>query len=244
MKDTFYFSHDYNARTDVKIKRLLAKTGYRGYGVFWAIIEDLYNNANALPTDYESIAFDLREDSEFVKSIVADFDLFVFEGDIFGSASVERRLSERNEKSEKARQSAIKRWKTKPPQSEPNANALQPLSDGNAIKEIKESKENDIKEIPQPKSSIEYDFAKIKLELKENQYTTKQFVIQQYKLTLDQYLKFVDIFVGEKDNDLHKPLDEVLKHFKNWCRTNHVKLKKDFTTDSPPVAALSKKMIY
>ena len=25
MKDTFYFSHDYNARTDPKIKRLMAR---------------------------------------------------------------------------------------------------------------------------------------------------------------------------------------------------------------------------
>lgn len=97
----------------------------------------------------------------------------------------------------------------------------------------------------EPKSSIEYDFEKIKTELKENQYTTKQFVIQQYKLTLDQYLKFVDIFVGEKDNDLHKPLDEVLKHFKNWVRTNHVKLKKDFETqiNNPNVAQLPKKLL-
>lgn len=100
-------------------------------------------------------------------------------------------------------------------------------------------------EKPQPKSSIEYDFAKIKNELKENQYTTKQFVIQQYKLTEAQYFSFVDTFVGEKDNDLHKPLDEVNKHFKNWCRINHVKLKKDFTeVANPKVAHLSKKMIY
>ena len=40
MKNTFYFSHDYNARNDIKIKKLIAKHGYLGYGIFWAIIED------------------------------------------------------------------------------------------------------------------------------------------------------------------------------------------------------------
>ncbi len=102
-KDTFYFSHDYNTRNDIKIKKLIAKHGFLGYGLFWAIIEDLYNNANVLPTDYECIAFDLRTDAEIVKSIVNDFDLFIIEEETFGSSSVERRLEDRNEKSIKAR---------------------------------------------------------------------------------------------------------------------------------------------
>ena len=70
-----YFSHDYNTRLDKKIKRLISKHGMQGYGVFWAIIEDLYNNANALQLDYESIAFDLRIDENLVKSIILDLQL-------------------------------------------------------------------------------------------------------------------------------------------------------------------------
>ena len=130
MKDTFYFSHDYNARNDIKIKRLIQKHGMAGYGLYWAIIEDLYQNANALPTDYETIAFDLRSDIDSIRSIVNDFDLFVVKDDIFGSLSVERRIEERSAKSEKARKSAYERWNK-------NANALQTHSDPNAIKERK-----------------------------------------------------------------------------------------------------------
>ena len=139
-KDTFYFSHDYNARFDEKIKQLIRKHSMLGYGCYWAIIEDLYNNANALRTDYDGIAFELRITTEQAKSIINDFDLFVFDGDYFGSASVERRLNERNEKSVKARQSAFDRWN----KVKNNANALRTQSDGNAIKESKgnESKEN------------------------------------------------------------------------------------------------------
>ena len=134
MKDTFYFSHDYNTRNDIKIKRLIAKHNYLGYGIFWAIIEDLYNNANALPLDYDCIAFDLRADVDIVKSIINDFDLFVFSDGFFGSNSIQKRLNERNLKSIKARESALNRWN----KSDRNANALQSQCEGNAIKERKE----------------------------------------------------------------------------------------------------------
>jgi hypothetical protein len=141
-KDTFYFSHDYNSRADDKIKGLIRKHGMTGYGVFWAIVEDLYNNANALHTDYEGIAYDLRVDAEMVKSIINDFDLFCFENGSFGSSSIEKRLDERNNKSEKARESAFKRWN----KIKSDAKAMQSHSEGNAIKERKgkEIKENKI----------------------------------------------------------------------------------------------------
>jgi hypothetical protein len=132
-KDTFYFSHDYNARNDEKIKMLIRKHGMIGYGVFWAIVEDLYNNANALRTDYDGIAYDLRLHSDIVKSVVNDFDLFQINGDYFGSSSVQARLDQRNEKSLSARKSASYRWNKK----EDDANALQTLSEGNAKKERK-----------------------------------------------------------------------------------------------------------
>jgi hypothetical protein len=140
-KDTFYFSHDYNARNDEKIKRLIRKHGMQGYGVFWSIVEDLYNNANALRMDYEGIAYDLRSDSDLVASVVNDFDLFIFNGDYFGSNSVQERLEQRNDKSAKARKSASYRWE--------NANAMQTQSDSNAKKERKgkEIKGKEIKEI-------------------------------------------------------------------------------------------------
>ncbi len=142
MKDTYYFSHDYNARNDHKIKKLISRHGYLGYGLFWALIEDLYNNANALQTDCETIAFDLRTSKDTIESILNDFDLFVFEGEAFGSLSVQKRLEERNAKSAKARESAFKRWNS----NRPDANALQTHSECNAIKESKgkKNKENNI----------------------------------------------------------------------------------------------------
>jgi hypothetical protein len=142
-KDTFYFSHDFNARNDIKIKKLIAKHGYLGYGLFWAIVEELYNNTNVLPNDYECIAYDLRTDANVIKSIVNDFDLFEIDNESFGSLSIQRRLNERNEKSKKARESVLKRW-NKPKE---DTNVLQTYNDGNTIKERKgkESKEKESK---------------------------------------------------------------------------------------------------
>ena len=142
-KDTFYFSHDYNSRADEKIKLLIRKHGILGYGIFWAIVEDLYNNANALRMDSDGIAFDLRVDKNIVESILNDFDLFVMKDDFFGSLSVERRLNDRNLKSLKARESANSRWS----KAKEDANALRAQCDGNAIKERKGKEIKEIKEV-------------------------------------------------------------------------------------------------
>lgn len=45
-KETFYFSHDYNARNDDKILELRASYGAEGYGIFWMIIETMAENEN------------------------------------------------------------------------------------------------------------------------------------------------------------------------------------------------------
>lgn len=119
MKETYYFSHDYNSRSDSKIKRLLLKHGMFGYGIWWAIIEDLYSNDNSLLLDYESIAFDLHCELSIIKSIIHDFDLFNINGKSFGSNSVQMRIEIRNEKSAKARESIKARWdKTKKPEKD------------------------------------------------------------------------------------------------------------------------------
>jgi len=160
MKETYYFSHDYNARSDIKIKKLIAKHGYNGYGLYWALIEDLYQNANALPLDYDSIAHDLRSSADIIESIIIDCELFVFNEGNFGSLSVQRRLDERDKKSVKARESALYRWA----KIEKNANALHSQSDSNAIKERK-GKEKKRKEIKEIKENIYKQFAHLKLSI-------------------------------------------------------------------------------
>jgi len=140
-KNTFYFSHDYNCRSNDKIKTMIRKHGMVGYGVYWAIIEDLYNNANALRLDCERIAYELRTHEDIIKSIIYDFDLFAVNSEFFSSNSVESRLKEREEKSANAKKSADYRWGNK----QDDANALHTNCERIAIKERK-GKEIKIKE--------------------------------------------------------------------------------------------------
>lgn len=152
MKDTFYFTHDYNARQDFKIKRLMRKHGALGYGVFWSIIEDLYNNENALPLDYDCMSYDYHASVEVIQSVINDFELFTFSGSEFGSVSVQNRLDVRDKKSKNARDSARKRWSKATDNQSSNANALPTDSEGNANKEREEIKE--IEEIKKEKDLL------------------------------------------------------------------------------------------
>ncbi|MFA6946705.1 MAG: Lin1244/Lin1753 domain-containing protein [Pedobacter sp.] len=205
-KDTYYFSHDYNARNDPKIRKLISKHGMIGYGIFWAIVEDLYQNANALPTDYDLIAFDMRADCEVVKSIVNDFELFVIDGSEFGSSAVERRLIERNGKSEKARQSAFKKWD----KVKNDANALRTHCEPNAIKERK-GKENKVIEgiiIPSWKDDFNVYLEECKKAYREY-YNDEQFIKTQSQLNPNVNIKLsiakgYENFWGKESGWKHK----------------------------------------
>ena len=107
-----YFSHDYDAREDKKVIKLLAFGSWSFYGMYWAIVEMLYKNDGYLENDYESIAYALRTNDETISIIVNNFELFIVDGNLFYSESVLNRLKLRADKSSKARDSANKRWGT------------------------------------------------------------------------------------------------------------------------------------
>jgi len=130
MKETFYFSHDYTTRADEKIKQLLYHTGMEGYGVYWSIIEDLYQNNNSLRCDYDRLSYDYRCSSDLVEKVIKSFELFSIDDFTFSSISIQKRLELREAKSLKAKQSAEKRWGS-------NAKASKSHKGRNAIKESK-----------------------------------------------------------------------------------------------------------
>lgn len=129
MKDTFYFQHDYNARNDPKLQDVLIEYGVAGIGVFWCVIEQIYEQGGKLPFKAcKSIAFALHVDCKVVESVVNDFDLFQNDGTFFWSSSVLARLNRRKEISERRKKAAETRWKSKETQQEQcnsNANAQQ-----------------------------------------------------------------------------------------------------------------------
>lgn len=49
MKVACHFQHDYNARNDPKLQDVLVTHGAAGIGVFWCIVEQLYEQDGFLP---------------------------------------------------------------------------------------------------------------------------------------------------------------------------------------------------
>lgn len=110
-KDVFYFSHDYSARNDPKLQRVLMKMGHEGKGLYWDIIEMLYEQDGRLSlSEIDSYAFSLRCNPDLISRLTSDFDLFESDNEFFWSNSVLLRLEKRNSKTSSARQSALKKW--------------------------------------------------------------------------------------------------------------------------------------
>ncbi len=150
-----YFSHDYNARFDIKLRRLQFDMGLYGLGAYWGIVEELYNCGNALRvSDIKMVARSLSTTAKKLMRVITDYDLFSIvedeEGDYICSKSVAKRLElrkdaskqrerseevtdERSQISEMRRAAANARWKPKTQgddNQDVNANVMQ--NDANA----------------------------------------------------------------------------------------------------------------
>ena len=121
-----YFQHDRYARQDPKIKSMLVHfrkesedKAKAAVCVFWWIVEDMH--IDDYPIDkLDVFADDYRCDVDFLKSILEDFDLFRIEDGCYVSDRVLKNLKEQEEKSEKARAKAQKRWKKKEEDAAPD----------------------------------------------------------------------------------------------------------------------------
>ena len=106
-----YFPHDYNARTDPKLQEVIMTHGMAGIGVYWCIVEMMYEQGGRLPTkSINSIAYNLHTSADIVRSIIYDFDLFVVESDEFMSNAVKSRIVKKEEISAIKRNAVMKRW--------------------------------------------------------------------------------------------------------------------------------------
>lgn len=143
-KDAYYFSHDSNARNDEKIVDLRFSHGWEGYGIYWAIIEMLRDaESYQMQIDCKRIAFALQADEQIIRSVIFDFDLFVFGDEHFWSESLKRRMELRGKVSDQRRKAARKRWDN----AKADANALQTECNSNAIKgKERKGKETKLKE--------------------------------------------------------------------------------------------------
>lgn len=113
MSERFYFSHDYGARNDPKLQRLQMEMGHEGKGIYWDLVEMLYENGGRLKmSDIKSIAFGIRVEYKKVEKLIKseEFDLFKIKDGYFYSSSAIERLEKRYQKSKQAKKAAEKRW--------------------------------------------------------------------------------------------------------------------------------------
>jgi hypothetical protein len=146
-KNTYYFSHDYNAANDVKILFMRQQLGMEGYGIYWFLIEHLADAGGKLPLKIIPVlAMQMHSQEVKVRAVIQEFDLFQVIDDEFFSVRLIEHLIVRNTLSESGKKGAAKRWDSHP--------INPPIEEGNAKeskgKEIKgkEIKVNSIVELP------------------------------------------------------------------------------------------------
>jgi len=124
MKETFYFSHDYNSRNDQKILTLRGKFGLEGYALFWMCVETMAEEKEAcihrvaiggLSLGYGVAIAKLEEFLDYCVSI----DLFRENDEKVYSERLVEHKKLREELSKFGKKGAEKRWQNYSP---PNGN--------------------------------------------------------------------------------------------------------------------------
>lgn len=130
-KNTYYFSHDCNARNDEKILVMRSIYGLEGYAMYFMIIEILREQADFKLKDTKylpnALAVQLGTDIETVQKFLDDccdeFNLFVRKDGFIYSESLNRRMGIVDEISKKRKEAASKRWENMQNECKSNANA-------------------------------------------------------------------------------------------------------------------------
>ena len=222
-KEAYYFSHDANAKEDPKILQLRMEMGWEGYGLFWAIIEMLRNESDfRMRTHYKGIAFALQTQEDSIKRLINDFDLFQLNEQYFWSESLLKRMELKEERSEKARESAKKRWNR-----DIDANAMRTHSERNAnAMQLKESK---VKEIKEKESKVNEDSHNAIFRQLWNNNIWLEGLAMNWKADLTEVKNHLNTFRQEciLKADFKENEKLAKEHFFNWVKRGNPVPKKE-----------------
>ena len=140
--DSYFFSHDIDALSDIKISALCSEFGFEAYGLFWVCLEHMFpEECLSLPySDMTFIAIKRQTNTSCdVKAFVdraIEYGLFERDGDMFFSPSFVSRMakidSEADARSEQARKAANARWQKRRENNAPDADAMHEQCSSNA----------------------------------------------------------------------------------------------------------------
>ena len=225
-KEAYYFSHDANAKDDPKILQLRMEMGWEGYGLFWALIELLRNESDhRMRTHYKSIAFALQTQEDSIRRIINDFDLFGLDDQYFWSESLLKRMELKEERSEKARESAKKRWNR-----DNDANAMRTHSERNSDAiQLKESKVKEIKEKEIKESKVNEDSHNEIFRKLWNNKIWLEGLAMTWKADLNEVKNHLNTFRQEciLKGDFKENEKLAKEHFFNWVKRGNPIPKKE-----------------
>ena len=219
-KETFYFSHDYNSRSDRRMMNLLMLAGIEGIGIYWCIVEMLYEEGGYLMlNECERIAFELRTNCDKI-NLVINSSLFVNDKEKFWSESVLSRLNTRKEKSESAAKSAYARWGNKK-EMRTHSDRISENNKRNAIKEskVKESKVNKFITMPLPEHFNGLPEIKVGASIELIRITANKKVTEKDVKDIWEVFKVQNL----TGNKFYQDADAVYSHFINWVKTQKFK---------------------
>lgn len=181
MKDTYYFSHDYNPTSDPKIQALIGEHGAVGYGLYWRIVEMLHEEGtHKLPCKkyiYLALAKQMSTSVEqveiIVKCCIELCELFVSDNELFWSERVLRNIEKRTEISNKRSEAGKKSAELR--KISTNVEQVSTSVQQNPTKErkVKENKVNENKEKKEIKETISKDIAQKKVDAKASTLTRR-----------------------------------------------------------------------
>jgi hypothetical protein len=94
-KNTYYFSHDYNAHNDVKVLFMRQQLGMEGYGIYWFLVESLANAGGYLPISMVPIlTMQMHSTEAKVYGVIREFDLFKIVDEQFFSIRLNEHLED------------------------------------------------------------------------------------------------------------------------------------------------------
>ena len=192
-KETYYFSHDSNARNDEKILMLRAEHGWQGYGLYWALLEMMFEAKETCLSHakVKGIAISYNVDITLLQSVINTCEaerLFVSDGVVFWSDSLRDRkqkfLELRQQRADAGKKGMAKRWG----------------SDNGVITEVGSviTKNNKVKESKEK-------------EKKEKEIKDVYRTIQHLALTVDDYSKL-------RENFSEQDIEDILDEMENWTK--------------------------
>ena len=244
---SYYFPHNYNARTDPKLQEVLMTHGVAGIGVYWCLVEQLYEEDNCISLrSCKCIAFALHADYKMVESIINDFGLFQNDGEIFWSDAISGRLEARKKVSEQRTKAIQARWekyktdtnvsKTDTNVCDSDTNVIQNYTNKRKEKESKYKEKEINKEREIPSHSFCSDLVCKVEDLRNDVYRLHSDWVEVFcmnnHIRLTDFRIWMDEFTRTLQNrDERKTMQDFKAHFASWFKIqyDHVKEKQGKT---------------